>query len=284
MIEVDRFGAFTVNRVGLAGAAFPLSITVSEAAGVWTARGTAIRAVDVVDTLVASAGLFAAVLNLGQSAWFGDGLVPLAAGEIAARQGVAADVHDISWSGPRRAYRIDLLALPWADLGRLFADWSLYQVDIVDLGDDLAGFSADELALTAGISGRDQDRLQRLGGARVWYTGHDDCYFQVDSTDQQLPARLLARLLALLAGSTMLDDQTPGVLLSEPATQLAAELLAVSCQWTATPAAAAPGEPVTIKLAADCWQPGRPLPGEVVAAVMFDLSSGHWNAEFLSPR
>jgi hypothetical protein len=253
--------------------------------GIWTARGTAIRAVDVVDTLTGSAGLFAAVLNVGQSAWLGPGLAPVPAGEIAARQGVPADVHDVSWSGQRGAGRNDLLALRWADLGRLFASWSLDQVDVIDLGNDMVGFNADGLALTAGTCDRGQDRLPRLPGAALWYSGQDDCYFRVDSTDREVPARLLARLLALMAGSAVMDSEgTDSVQLSEPATELTAELLAASCRWTGTLAGSRPGEPVTIRLAADSWQPDGPLPSGVTGAVIFDPSSGHWNIGFSSPR
>lgn len=163
MIEVDRFGAFTVNGVGLTGTPFPLSITVSEKDGIWTARGTAIRAVDIVDTLAGSAGLFAAVLNIGQNAWLGPGFVPVAAGEIAAHQDVPAEVHDISWTGTDRN---ELLALRWADLGRLFGGWSLYEVDVIDLGDDLAGFNADEFALTAKTCDPGTGPAAAAGGSR----------------------------------------------------------------------------------------------------------------------
>lgn len=78
----------------------------------------------------------------------------------------------------------------------------------------------------------------------------------------------------------MIDDQVPSVQLSEPATELTAELLAASCQWTGAPAGGRVGEPVTIGLAPDGWQLGRPLPSDITATVSFDPPSSLWSLGF----
>lgn len=276
LISVDRSNAFRVNQIGLAGASFPLSIEVSNTDGITVAAGTAIRAADLVELLADNAGQFAAILNLGQASWLGPGLMPVPAGEIAVRQQVPAGTHDITWAWPAGAGRNDLLTIRWADLGRFFTGWSLYDVDIIDLGNDLTGFEPDELALSVGTRGRDLPLLHQIPGASVFYAGHDDCYFHIESTDPGLPARLLARLLALIAGSTLLGETTGSVTIPEPEPSMTAGLLQVSPCWTGTLTGRQHAEPVTIRLAAAPWRPTATVPASTAASITFDPRSGRW--------
>jgi hypothetical protein len=122
-VRVDRFNAFLVNRVGLDGPGFPLSISVEALDGLWVATGTAVRALDLVDVLAASAHDFAVLLNIGHN-WFGDDDAPIRPREIARRQGVQVRAHDITWASFSGEDPSDLLMLRWRDLDRFLDGWS----------------------------------------------------------------------------------------------------------------------------------------------------------------
>src|SRR5579884_4210411 len=93
-VEVDRFNPFGVNRVGLNGPGFPLSIDVTFQQATWTAHGTALRAKDLAALIVRLSGPVVLVFNIGHTGWSGEDGALLAAGEIANRQQVPAEVHD----------------------------------------------------------------------------------------------------------------------------------------------------------------------------------------------
>ncbi|MEU7067793.1 hypothetical protein [Streptomyces sp. NPDC046161] len=61
----------------------------------------------------------------------------------------------------------------------------------------------DELARVLGTTSVDEPLLSHLGGSRVWFSGHDDCYVLLETRDPALPGAVLARLLTLPAGAAL---------------------------------------------------------------------------------
>ncbi|MFE6871278.1 hypothetical protein ACFVFS_32560 [Kitasatospora sp. NPDC057692] len=64
MITVERYGAFSVNCVGLARLPFPLSFSVREAEGSWMISAAAARAAELIDVLTRTADDTVVVVNL----------------------------------------------------------------------------------------------------------------------------------------------------------------------------------------------------------------------------
>lgn len=275
-VRVDRFNAFCVNQVGLDGPGFPLSISVEATDGLWAATGTAVRAFDLVDVLAASAYDIAVVLNIGHN-WFGDGDDPIRPREIARRQGVRAHAHDITWATFSGHYPSDLLMLRWRDLDRLLDGWSCYDIDIIDVDDWLWDAEVDELVLAVNTRRGDAGLLRQLPRSRVVYGGHDDCYFQVESVDATLPARLLTRLLALLAGSALLGSDRAEVTVAEPDWALAERLLHHSRHWVGRVVDHRPGRMARLGLAPAAWRLGEPIATGMSSTVVFDLTTGAWS-------
>lgn len=109
----------------------------------------------------------------------------------------------------------------------------------------------------------------------MYFAGHDDCYFYVESRSDALSRPILCRLLALLAGSALVDGEGE-VVVPEP---LAADLLAHSSTWSGKPTATHGGE-VTIVLSPIAWRLGQQIPDHPTHAALFDASSGDWNLTY----
>jgi hypothetical protein len=279
VVRVDRFAAFSVNGVGLQRAPFPLSISVAQADGTWAVHATASRVHDLVDVLAAGTDHHAVVLNVGQNSWLNDDYTTWPLARIAQQQDIVFTAHDIRWAATPGSASEDLLIMAWSDLQRFLDGWSLYEVTIIDVASPPASDELDELALTINTHDHAAPLLPRLPGSRVYYSGHDDCYVYVESVDPVLPARILARLLTLSAGSALLDDNdADAVVIPEPDVSLAAVLLHHHPHWAATVLETQPGRTVTIGITAieRAWRLSDPTPAGTPLVITLDLGTGHW--------
>ena len=203
-MRIDRYGAFTVNRVGVDGAGFPLSFMASRNTDVWMVEGTAMRCSDAAP-LLASHGQTALVFNLGQTAFMDAARAPETLRGILDYQGVIGQIDNISWAV--RNTSSELARLASADLPLLFDGWSLYDVDIVLLTAEPSVELVDALVLAVNTKRSGQGSLASLVGEPLaaYFNGHDDCYFHIEAPIEDMPARILSRLLASLVGASLIQ-------------------------------------------------------------------------------
>ena len=131
----------------------------------------------------------------------------------------------------------------------------------------------EEIALAMGTAARGEPVLPGLPGSRLRYSGHDDCYLHVESADPALPAALLSRLLALLAGSALAG--TCPVNVPEPPATIAASLIAARPHWAG---GSALQDTVAISLTAlaEPWRLSHPLPERANCTVTYHPQQGAW--------
>ncbi|GAA2389108.1 hypothetical protein Cme02nite_71250 [Catellatospora methionotrophica] len=281
-VRVDRSAAFAVNGVGSREGTlpFPLSFSVSSAGGVFDVVAAAASASELVDLLAAYARGQAVVLNVGTNSWLNDDYGQLPLGRIAGEQGVAAQVHDIRWAATRY-WSDDLLVMPWAELPRFLDGWYPYDIEILDVAGTLTAAEVAELALAVNTRAPDAPLLPTVAGANLWFGGHDDCYLNLETASADLVSLLLARLLALRAGTALLIDgdlAAEDVVVPQPPVALAAALLAVSSAWVGRVAQVRAGAvelalaPVDVR-----WRTGNQLPGDMPYTLTLDLPSGRWS-------
>ena len=289
LARVDRFNAFRVNRVGLQGPGFPLSIEVARRGAVWTVHGTALRAVDISAVMARHMGPVAVVFNIGHN-WFDGGWGLVGAGEIAKRQAIAADTYDMTWAAlAPRSTATELLVMASSDVDRFFEGWSLYDVDLLDLS---ARPSRDELdVIVLSVNTRktaDPPVLTMVEAASIYYGGHDDCYFYVESRTDGVPEAIMCHLLAMLAGSALLEEDQPKDGASdqpadvyEPHAAVAAELLSRSNAWVGVATVRDSGG-VEIELTPSGWRLDQAIPHSPTHAAVFDPASGDWTVAAMS--
>jgi len=277
-VAVDQFNAFGVNVIGFGRQPFPLSISTATVGDGWVVNAAAARACDLIDVLGVNAGRTALILNVAQNSWLDDdhGSWPLR--RIAEHQQVPATVSDIRWASHYPAWDNDLLVISWSDLPRLLDDWSAYDMDLFD--QPSPPDAVDELVLTVNTSCGDDNLIARLPGSTVYYHGHDDCYVHIQTTDPALPSRLFTRLLALLAGSALLGDQTESVVVPHPDQRVAFDLLRRASHWTGTLVDSRPGGSITIGLTPRDrgWRLGDPNPTDPSDLITLDPRNGEWRA------
>jgi hypothetical protein len=135
----------------------------------------------------------------------------------------------------------------------------------------------DEIALAVGTARHDQPVLPTLTDCRLWYSGHDDCYVWVESTDRRVPLAIFGRLLTLLAGSALVTDALP-VEVSDPSDTLVEALVAESQQWVGTLSTVSPNA-VTVNLSATSppWRLAHPLPDRVDRTAIYDMAEATWH-------
>ncbi|MFD7032820.1 hypothetical protein ACFWAR_32835 [Streptomyces sp. NPDC059917] len=285
MIEVGRQGAFSANSVGWERRPFPLAFSLRETEGLWRVQACAAQAGELVDLLAAAANDAVAVVSLETNSSLDEHGHPLRPSLVAADLGVPCAVHPL---GPRAAGMNGLgeefLVLERDLLPRLLdGTWSPYEFALIDLPADRSPEQLDELALVLGTTGFEEPLLSRLTGSRVWFSGHDDCYLLLETSDPALPAAVLARLLALMAGAALVDgERKPLARVPEPAPGLAERLIAAAPHWIG--ALGEVGDPtgaeplVTIDLAAlpAPWRLGEPFPGRVDFTATLDVRRGTW--------
>ncbi|SDT74254.1 hypothetical protein SAMN05216371_4679 [Streptomyces sp. TLI_053] len=285
MIEVGRDSASNVNSVGPDLRPFPLTFGVRAAGGSWLVDATAAQAGELAGLLAGRAAGPVAVVDLHTCSFVDEDFRSLAPSLIAAELGVDCAVHPVgAWASDTIGVGGEFLLLDRGELPRLLdGTWTPYQVALVDLPGEVTPERLDELALAVGTTAFDQPLLPLLEGSTLWFSGHDDCYLRVESTDPEVPGALLGRLLALLAGSALTDadaDDAPPVLVPEPDPALAERLIATSAHWAGTVAAVSATE-VALALTAlpRRWRLRDPAPAGAWHTVTLDLVRGRWRLD-----
>ncbi|MET9398793.1 hypothetical protein [Kitasatospora sp. NPDC002965] len=281
MIEVERHGAFNVNRVGLGRLPFPLSFSVREADGSWMISAAAAQAVELIDVLTRTANDTIVVVNLATNSFLHEDYQQWRSSLIAAEQGVDCTVHPVgAWASDSIELGEEFLVMHRESLPRfLSSDWSPYELSLVDVPMGATPEQLDGLALVIGTATGDEPILPRLDGSRFWFSGHDDCYLAVESTDPAMPASVLGRLLTLLAGSALIGtDGAPSVRVPEPDGALPEQLIRESPHWIGIIGTASETM-VTVKLSAlsQRWRLGQELPERANHVATLNLDHGVWH-------
>ncbi|MDH6131444.1 hypothetical protein P3T37_000813 [Kitasatospora sp. MAA4] len=281
MIKVERHGAFNVNCVGLECLPFPLSFSVREADGSWMISAAAAQAGELIDVLTRTASDTVVVVNLATNSFLHENYQQWRPSLIAAEQGVDCTVHPLgAWASDSIGLGEEFLVMHRDSLPRfLSSDWSPYELSLVDVPTGATPEQLDELALVIGTAAWNEPVLPRLDGSRFWFSGHDDCYLTVESTDPAIPSSVLGRLLALLAGSALIGaGGASSVRVPEPDGALPEQLIAESPHWIGV--VGTPSETtVTVELSAQSqrWRLGQQLPERADYTATLDLAHGVWH-------
>jgi Domain of unknown function (DUF397) len=279
VVEVGRHGAFSVNGIGLGGAPFPLSFSVRQVGGSWMVYATAAQTAELADVLMRAAGDTIVVLDLGTNSFMDEDYVQWQPSRIAAEQGVSCQVHPLgALASGVIGLSEEALVMHRDDLPRFLAGWSPYELTLVDLPGQADPGQLDELALAIGTATLSEPILPGLVGSRLRYSGHDDCYFAVESADQAVPLALLGRLLALLAGSELVTlADASAVEVPDPASTTAASLIEDSAHWIGVLDAVSENA-VTINLSATTvpWRLDQRLPERVDRIARYDVRQRLW--------
>jgi hypothetical protein len=231
MVEVGRHGAFSVNGIGLNGAPFPLSFSARKAGGSWLVDAAAAQAGELADVLAGAAGDTIVVVDLATSSFLDDDYVQWPPSRIAAAQGVRCQAHPLgALASGVIGLSAEAIAIRSEDLPRFLDGRTPYALTLADMQGSPDPARTEEIALAIGTTARGKPVLPALPGSRLRYSGHDDCYLHIESADPALPAALLSRLLALLAGSALAG--TCPVNVPEPPAAIAASLIAGHPHWT----------------------------------------------------
>lgn len=193
MVEVGRHGALAVNRTGLGGAPFPLSFSAREASGSWTVDATAAQAAELADVLMGAANDTIVMVGLATNSFLDEDYVQWRPSRIAAEQGVSCQVHFLGAPASGvGGLSEEALVMRREDPPRFLAGWSAYELTLVDMPGRPTPERLDEIALTIGTAPYGGPVLPGLAGSRLRYSGHDDCYLAVESTDQTVPVALFS--------------------------------------------------------------------------------------------
>ncbi len=228
------------------------------AAQAWELADVLMRAVS--DTIV--------VVDLGTSSFLDKDDVQWPPSRIAAGQGVSCRVHPLgALASGVIGLSEEAVAMRRDDLSLFLAGWSPYELTLVDMPGSPNPRRMEEIALAIGTAAYDEPVLPALPGSRLRYSGHDDCYLRVESADRTVPAALLSRLLALLAGSALAGASPVEV--PEPASVITASLIGDHPHWTGRLSAVS-GDTVTVSLSAVAapWRLGHPIPGRTDRLLM----------------
>jgi hypothetical protein len=169
----------------------------------------------------------------------------------------------------------EAVAIGREDLPAFLAGWSPYELTLADMPGSPERGQVDEIALAVGTAAYDQPVLPGLPRSRLRYSGHDDCYVHLESADPGVPAALLGRLLALLAGSALAGAGPVDV--PEPAAVITAGLIRDHPHWVGWLAAVS-GDTVTVSLAAAAgpWRLSHQLPERPDRILTLDTGQGRW--------
>ncbi|MGW6856610.1 hypothetical protein [Streptomyces xanthophaeus] len=279
MVEVEISGAFNANSVGMERSPFPLSFSVRDAGGSWQMSASAARARELTDVFCRGANDTVLIVDVATNSFLDEDYEQWPTSSIATEQGVGFTVHPIGeWATPADGLGEEIVAVHRDSLPRFLDGWSPYELSLIDVPTAPTQDQLDEIALVLGTADLDEPVLPRLKGSRFWYSGHDDCYVFLESTDPTMPASLLSRLLALMAGSALVSDGTsPSAALPEPDIATLAPLLRESPHWIGVIAAASPTL-VTIHLSAlpQRWRLGQGPPGHVDHTAVLDVTRDSW--------
>ncbi|MQY10085.1 hypothetical protein SRB5_01890 [Streptomyces sp. RB5] len=266
-------GAFGVDRQP-----FPLSFTVRETGGSWQVRGAAAQASELVDMLFRSANDTVLVVDLATTSFLHEDYSSWQPSLIAAEQGVDVTVHSVgAWVCHSPEFGAEILQMHRDSLPRFLDDtWSPYELSLLDVPGTPTPAQLDEIALILRTAGAGEAVLPALPGSRVWYSGHDDCYLSVESTDPALPAAILSRLLTRQAASALAD--TGAVIpVPEPDTAMAERLIRENPHWIGVVGSAVANS-VTLHLSAvpQPWRLDHALPDHADYTATLDTVHGTW--------
>jgi hypothetical protein len=276
MVEVGRHGAFSVNGVGLDGASFPLSFSVREANGSWVVDATAAQAVELVDVLERAANDTIVVVDVATNSFLDEAYVQWRPSRIAAEQGVSCEVQPLgALASGVVGLSEEVLVIRRDDLARFLAGWSPYELTLIDVPATPTPEQLDEIAVAIGTANHDEPVLPALVGSCLWFSGHDDCYVAVESTDRAMPAAVLGRLLALLVASALVDDSSVDV--QDPDGVIVEALIEESQYWIGTLGTVSEHS-VTVELAAtsERWRLGQRLPEGIDRTAIYDVALEVW--------
>jgi hypothetical protein len=261
-----------------------MSLEVEERDGVFTASGVVLTGVGVAELLVTEVRPVSVVFNIGYSIVDEDG-GPAGAADMAADIGVRADAL-------KMANGQEMFAIASTDLRAFFVGWTRfggYDVDVLDLAlrpgpEDVERISA---AIERSQEGetkrrrrlRDRQRppavLSSLEAPTIYYHGHDDCYFTLETRTNRLPSLVLRRLLAIEASNAWMR-QPPD--LPDPGEDVAERLLDQSPAWTGKIVETTP-EWVAIALWPRPWRLGQrsePFDRKPAYWAVFDIPTKQW--------
>jgi hypothetical protein len=161
------------------------------------------------------------------------------------------------------------------DLPRFLADWSPYELTLIDVPGRPTPERLDEIALAIGTAAHNEPVLPALAGSCLWFSGHDDCYVAIESTDRAVPAAVLSRVLALLVGSALVDGSS--VQVPDPDSATAESLIEESRHWVGMLRTVSENQ-VTVDLSAtsERWRLGQRLPERVDRTAVYDVAHGVW--------
>ncbi|MFJ5026163.1 hypothetical protein [Streptomyces goshikiensis] len=280
MTEIGQQGTCGANSVGVERRPYPLSFSVHETDGLWRVSAGAAQAGELADLLVAVASSAVAVVSLETNSYLDEDWQSLRPSLIAAELGVPCTVHPLgSWASGTNGLAGEILVMDRDLLPRLLdGTWSPYELALIDVAADVTAEQLDELALLLGTTDAGEPLLSRLEDSRVWFSGHDDCYVLLETRDPALPAEVLTRLLALLAGSALAElTERPSARVPEPGPWLAEQLIATAPHWIGA-LVNITEDLVTIGLAAlpDPWRLGVTFPQQADLTVTLDARHGTW--------
>jgi hypothetical protein len=276
MVEVGRHGAFSVNGVGLGGAPFPLSFSVREANGSWVVDAAAAQAVELVDVLERAANDTIVVVDVATNSFLDEAYVQWRPSRIAAEQGVSCEVHPLGvLASGVVGLSEEVLVMHRDDLARFLAGWSPYELTLIDVSGTPTPEQLDEIALAIGTATHDEPVLPALVGSCLWFSGHDDCYVAVESTDRAMPAAILRRLLALLVGSALVDGSSVDV--PDPDGVIVEGLIEESRHWFGALGTVSENS-VSVELSAtsERWRLGQRLPEGIDRTAVYDVALEVW--------
>ncbi|MEV6375170.1 hypothetical protein [Micromonospora musae] len=275
MVAVGPDGAFSTNTVGLAGSPFPLSFSLRPANGSWLVVATAARAAELADVLMATAGDTIMIVGLETNSFLDESYRPWRPSLIAAEQGVGYEAHELGVVASGVVGLSDeALLIRRDDLPRFLAGWYPYELTVVDVPGAPTAGRLDEIILAVGAGGP-EPVLPSLAGPRLFFSGHDDCYVAIESTDPSLPAAIMSRLLALLVGSSLVDDSVVEV--PDPDGEALESLIEESRHWVGV-LGVTTRDAVTVDLHAvsEPWRLGEPVPARVDRRAVYDVTTGGW--------
>ncbi|MFJ2237896.1 hypothetical protein [Streptomyces sp. NPDC087859] len=280
MIEVQRDGAFSVNSVGADHLPFPLTFSVSEVGRSWRISASAAQAGELIDVISRSVNDTVLVVDLATNSFLDEDFRQWRPSLIAAEQGADFIVHPIgAWASATPGLGEEILVMHRDSLpGFLDGSWSPYELSLVDVPVAPTPAQLDEIALFVGTAAFDEPVLPHVDGSRFWYSGHDDCYLTVETTDPAMPAVVLSRLLALLAGSALVGaGETSSVMIPEPDIATTGRLISESPHWIGAVGATTQAL-ATIRLSAlpQRWRHGQEPPVRADYTATLDEIRGTW--------
>lgn len=276
LIEVRSDGAFSVNGLGLHGAPFPLTFSVRGVAGCWTVRATAATATELADLLVHAAKNTIAVVDVATNDFVDEEYVQWKPSRMVAQQATRCTVHDFGGLADGVVgLSVEALVMSREEFPGFLEGWYPYELTLVGLPEVPTAERLDEIGLEIGTARHDRPILPNLPGCCLWYSGHDDCYVWVETTERQVAAAILGRLLALLVGSALADTGVTAV--TEPADSLVEDLLQQGSDWAGTVEVVSV-QAVTVSLAATSgpWRLDQPLPEEIDRVAVYDVEEARW--------